>query len=154
MKLKSKLCKASCASQDEWEECEESRKGPEYKEMHYLTFAPVTELEQSIFEKCSFDQPPISHPSPLQSLDKPSLGSKSTYSKMTHWLQQSQSNTNHFWKKDMALVKAIRQVPFCFQCPQGLHSMEVSEITNTASCIGHNSCPHGGHEKVLGFSMT
>ena len=34
-----------------------SRKGPEYKEMHYLTFAQVTELERSIFEKCFFDQP-------------------------------------------------------------------------------------------------
>ena len=80
--------------------------------MCYLTFAPVMELEQSIFEKCSFDQPPISHPSPLQGLDKPSLGSKSTYSKTTHWLQQSQSNINHFWKKDMALVKALRQYHF------------------------------------------
>ena len=28
-------------------------------------------------------------------------GSKSTYSDMTHWLQQSQSNIDHFWKKDM-----------------------------------------------------
>ena len=72
-------------------------------------FAPVTELEHFIFEKCSFNQPPISHPSPLWGLDKPSLGSKSTYSEMTHWLQQSQSNIDHFWKKDMALVKALRQ---------------------------------------------
>ena len=46
----------SHTSRDEWEKCEESRKGPEYKEMHYLTFAPVTELEHFIFEKCSFDQ--------------------------------------------------------------------------------------------------
>ena len=77
--------------------------------MHYLMFAPVMELEHFIFEKCSFDQPPISHPSPLQGSDKPSLGSKNTYSEMTHWLQQSQSNIDHFWKKDMALVKALRQ---------------------------------------------
>ena len=77
--------------------------------MCYLTFAPVTELEHFIFEKCSFDQPPISHLSPLWGLDKPSLGSKSTYSDMTCWLQQSQSNIDHFWKKDMALVKALRQ---------------------------------------------
>ena len=62
-----------------------------------------------IFEKCSFDQLPISHLSPLQGLDKPSLGSRITYSEMTHWLQQSQSNIDHFWKKDMALVKALRQ---------------------------------------------
>ena len=54
----------------------------------------------------------ISHPSPLQCLDKPSLGSKSTYSKMPHWHQQSQSNINPFWKKDMALVKALRQYHF------------------------------------------
>ena len=51
--------------------------------MCYLTFALVTELEHFIFEKCSFNQPPISHPSPLQGLDKPSPGSKSTYSEMT-----------------------------------------------------------------------
>ena len=75
----------------------------------YLMFAPVTELEHFIFEKCSFDQPPISHLSPLWGLDKPSPGSKSTYSKMTRWLQQNQSNIDHFWKKDTALVKALRQ---------------------------------------------
>ena len=80
--------------------------------MCYLTFALVMELEQSIFEKCTFNQPPISHPSPLWGLDKPSPGSKSTYSKMTHWLQQSQSNINHCWKKDMALVKVLRQYHF------------------------------------------
>ena len=77
--------------------------------MRYLTFAPVTELEHLIFEKCSFNQPPISHLSPLWGLNKPSPGSKSTYSEMTCWLQQSQSNIDHFWKKDMALVKALRQ---------------------------------------------
>ena len=77
--------------------------------MCYLTFALVTELEHFIFEKCSFNQPPISHLSPLQDLDKPSLSSKSTYREMTHWLQQSQSNIDHFWKEDTALVKALRQ---------------------------------------------
>ena len=41
----SKLCKASCTLQDKWEKHEESRKEPEYKEMSYLTFALVTELE-------------------------------------------------------------------------------------------------------------
>ena len=103
---KLRSCKAFHTSWDEWEKCEESRKGLEYKEMHYLTFALVTELEHFIFKKCSFGQPPIFHLSPLWGLDKPSLGSKSTYSEMTHWLQQSQSNIDHFWKKDMALVKA------------------------------------------------
>ena len=99
----------SHTSWDGWEKHEESRKGPEYKEMHYLTFALVTELEHFIFEKCSFDQPPISHPSPLWDSYKPSPSSKSTYSERTHWLQQSQSNIDHFWKKDTALVKALRQ---------------------------------------------
>ena len=42
-----------------------SKKGPDYKQMRYLMFAPVLELELVIFEKCSFDQPPLSHPSPL-----------------------------------------------------------------------------------------
>ena len=99
----------SHALRDEWGKCDGSKKGPDYKQMCYLTFALVLELEQLIFEKCSFDQPPISHPSPLQALDKPSPSSKSTYSETTHWLQQSQKNINHFWKKDTALVKALRQ---------------------------------------------
>ena len=83
--------------------------------MCYLMFALVMELEQFIFEKCSFDQPPVSCPSPLWALDKPSPSSKSTYSRTTCWLQQSQNNIDHFWKKDMALVKALRQYPLCFQ---------------------------------------
>ena len=93
---KSKSHKASHTLWDEWEKCEESRKGLEYKEMHYLTFALVMELEHLIFEKCSFDHPPISHLSPLQGSDKPSPGSKGTYSEKTCWLQQSQSNFDHF----------------------------------------------------------
>ena len=90
-----------------------------YKEMCYLIFAPVTKLEKSIFEKCSFDQPLMSHPSPVWGLDKPSLGSKSTYSKATHWLQQSQSNINHFWEEDTALVKALRQYHFTSNILEG-----------------------------------
>ena len=54
----------------------------------------------------------MSHPSPLWGSDKPSLGSKSTYSKATHWLQQSESNIDHFLKEDTALVKALRQYHF------------------------------------------
>ena len=77
------------------------------------------ELEHFIFEKCSFDQPPISHPSPLWGSDKPSPGLKSTYSDMTHWLQQSQSNIDHFWKKDMALVRALRQYHFTSNVLEG-----------------------------------
>ena len=61
----------------------------------------------------------MSHPSPLQGLDKPSPVSKSTYSKMTHWLQQSQSNINHFWKEDMILVKALRQYHFASNVLEG-----------------------------------
>ena len=87
--------------------------------MCYLTFAPVLELEQLIFEKCSFDQPPISHPSPLRASDKPSPSSKSTYSETTLWLQQSQKNIDHFWKKDMALVKALRQYHFASNVLEG-----------------------------------
>ena len=117
---KLKSCKESHTLQDEWEKCEESRKGPEYKEMCYLMFALLTELENFIFEKCSFNQLPISHLSPLQGLDKPSLGSKSTYREMTHWLQQSQSNIDHFWKKDMALVKALWQYHITSNVLEGL----------------------------------
>ena len=95
-----------------------SKKGPDYKQMCYLTFAPVLELEQLIFKKCSFDQPPISHPSPLRALDKPSPSSKSTYSETTCWLQQSQ-NINHFWKKDTALLKALRQYHFASNVLEG-----------------------------------
>ena len=87
--------------------------------MRYLTFTPVTELEELIFKKCSFDQPPISHPSLLQALDKPSLSSKSTYSETTCWLQQSQNNINHFWKKDTALVKDLRQYHFASNVLEG-----------------------------------
>ena len=111
--------KVTRASRDEWGKHDGSKKGPDYKQMHYLTFAPVSELKQLIFEKCSFDQPPISHPFPLQALDKPSPSSKSTYSKTTCWLQQSQKNINHFWKKDTALVKALRQYHFTSNVLEG-----------------------------------
>ena len=111
--------KASCTSWDEWGKCEGSKKGPEYKQMCYLTFTLVTELEQFIFEKCSFDQPPVSHLSPLQASDKPSPSSKSTYSETICWLQQSQNNIDHFWKKDMALVKALRQYHFTSNVLEG-----------------------------------
>ena len=82
-------------------------------------FAPVSELEMVIFEKCSFDQPPLSHPSPLRASDKPSPSSKTTYSKTTCWLQQSQKNVDHFSKKDMALVKALRQYHFASSVLEG-----------------------------------
>ena len=62
---KPKPRKASHTSRDEWGKRDGSKKGLDYKQMRYLTFAPVMELEQFIFEKCSFNQPPISHPSPL-----------------------------------------------------------------------------------------
>ena len=87
--------------------------------MHYLTFALVTDLEQEIFKKCSFDQPPMSHLSPIQGSDKPSAGSKSTYSNTTHWLQQSKSNINHFWKEDTAHVKALKQYHFASNVLKG-----------------------------------
>ena len=82
---KLKSCK-SCSSWDEWGDCKASTKEPEYKKMCYLTFAPMMDLEQELFKKCSFDQPPVSYPSPLRASDKPSPGSKSTYSNTTHWL--------------------------------------------------------------------
>ena len=116
---KPRSCKTSHTLWDEPDTCEGARRGPEYKQMCYLMFALVTELEQFNFEKCSFDQPPISHLSPLWALDKPSPSSKSTYSKTTHWLQQSQNNINHFWKKDTALVKALRQYHFTSNVLEG-----------------------------------
>ena len=57
--------KTSCSSWYEWGKRDGSKKGLDYKEMCYLTFTLVMELEQFIFEKCSFNQPPISQPSPL-----------------------------------------------------------------------------------------
>ena len=57
--------KVSCASWAGWGKHDGSKKGPHYKQMHYLTFTLVTELEQFIFENCSFDQPPILQPFPL-----------------------------------------------------------------------------------------
>ena len=107
------------ASWDERGKRDGSKKGLDYKQMRYLTFAAVSELEQVIFEKCSFDQPPISHPSPLRASDKPSPSSKSTYSATTRWLQQSQKNIDHFWKKDTALVKALRQYHFASNVLEG-----------------------------------
>ena len=80
---KPRSCKVSCTLQDERGKHEESKKGPDYKQMQYLTFAPMSEMELVIFEKCSFDQPPLSHPSPLRASDKPSPSSKTTYSKTT-----------------------------------------------------------------------
>ena len=52
-------------------------------------------------------------------MDKPSPSSKSTYSETTCWLQQSQKNIDHFWKKDMALVKALRQYHFTSNVLEG-----------------------------------
>ena len=97
-------------------------------------FALVMKLEQSIFKKCSFDQPPMSHPSPLWGLNKPSLGSKSTYSKATHWLQQSQSNIEHFWKKDMTLVKTLRQYHFASNVLEG-HTQWKFQKSQILHCI-------------------
>ena len=79
----------------------------------------MSQLELVIFEKCSFNQPPLSHPSPLQASNKPSPSSKTTYSETTHWLQQSQKNIDYFWKKDMALVKALRQYHFASNVLEG-----------------------------------
>ena len=104
---------------DERGKCEGSKKGPDYKQMQYLMFAPMSELELVIFKKCSFDQPPLSHPSPLQASDKLSPSSKSTYSETTRWLQQSQKNMDYFWKKDTALVKALRQYHFTSNVLEG-----------------------------------
>ena len=87
--------------------------------MCYLMSTPVMDLGQELFKKCSFDQPPVSYPSPLRASDKPSPGSKSTYSNTTHWLQQSESNIDHFWKEDMALVKALRQYHFASNVLEG-----------------------------------
>ena len=109
----------SCASRDEQGKREGSKKGPDYKQMRYLMFAPMSELELVIFEKCSFNQPPLSHPSPLRASEKPSPSSKSTYSETTRWLQQSQKNIDHFWKKDTALVKALRQYHFTSNVLEG-----------------------------------
>ena len=142
--LKSKSHKMSHTSWDEWKECEQSRKEPEYKDMHYLTFALVIELEQSIFEKCNFDQPLISHLSPLQGLDKPSPGSKSTYSKMTHWLQQSQSNIKPiFGRRITVLVKALRQYHFTSNVLKGRTQWKFQKSQILASHVGHHSSPHG-----------
>ena len=111
--------KVSHASREERGRHDGSKKGPDYKQMRYLMFEPVSELEMVIFEKCSFDQPPLSHPSPLRALDKLSPSSKTTYSKTTQWLQQSQKNVDHFWKKDTALVKALRQYHFASGALEG-----------------------------------
>ena len=87
--------------------------------MEYVTFDPVTDLEKEIFSKCSFDQPPMSDPSPLKMSDKPSPCSKTTYSNVTHWLQQSQKDVDTFWKDDTALVKDLRQYHFASNVLEG-----------------------------------
>ena len=87
MGSKSKSHQSSHTSQDEQGDCKTSTKEPKYKKMCYLMFTPVMDLEQEFFKKCSFDQPPMSYPSPLRALYKPFPGSKSTYSNATHWLQ-------------------------------------------------------------------
>ena len=61
----------------------------------------------------------MSDPSPLKMLDKPSPCSKTTYSSVTHWLQQNHSNVDTFWKDDMALVKAPRQYHFASNVLEG-----------------------------------
>ena len=74
----------------------------------------------------------MSYPSPLRASDKPSPGSKSTYSNATHWLQQSKSNIDHFWKEDTALVKALRQYHFASNILEGHTQWKFQK-----SCILH-----------------
>ena len=116
---KSKSCQHHGTSQDDQDKSGGPVKRPVYKDMEYLTFTPVTKLEKKLFKKCSFDQPPVSHPSPLRNSDKPSLSSKSMYSKVTQWLQGSKANRDHFWKEDTALVKAFRQYHFALNILEG-----------------------------------
>ena len=68
--------------------------------------------------------------SPLQASDKPSPSSKTTYSETTCWLQQSQKNIDHFWKKDTALVKALRQYHFASDGARGPDPVEVPKVTD------------------------
>ena len=116
---KSKSHQLSCTSWDEWSKHKASSKEVKYKDMEYLAFEPIMELEKEIFSKCSFDQPPMSYLSPLKVLDKLSPCSKTTYSNVTHWLQQSQGNIDKFWKDDTALVKALRQYHFASNVLEG-----------------------------------
>ena len=141
---RSKSCKSSCTSWNKWGGLAgSSTKEPEYKQIHYLMFTPMTDLEQELFKKCSFDQPPILYPSPLRALDKPSPGSKSTYSNATHWLQKSMSNIDHFWKDNTALVKATQAIPLCLKCPGGSYPVEIPEISHPSSSVGCDCYPHG-----------
>ena len=129
---KSKSHKSSCSSWDEQGDHETSTKEPKYKKMCYLTFAPVMDLEQELFKKCSFDQPPVSYLSPLRVSDKPFPGSKSTYSNATHWLQQNKNNIDHFWKEDTALVNMLRQYRFTSNVLEGHTQWKFQK-----SCILH-----------------
>ena len=148
---KSKSCKSSRASWDEQEECEDSKKEPEYKKMHYLTFAPVTDLEWVIFKKCFFDQPPMSHLSPP-------LGFGQAFSRFQEHLQQydplAPTEQGQYWpflERGYGPSESSEAVLLCFQCSWGPYPMEVSEILNPASHIGRDRSPHGGFKEVLGF---
>ena len=116
---KLRSCQPSCTSQNEQDECETLSKKVEYKDMEYVNFKPITDLEKEIFSKCSINQPPMSYPSPLKVSDKLTPCSKTTYSNVTHWFQQSQSNVDKFWKDDIALVKTLRQYHFASNVLEG-----------------------------------
>ena len=87
------------------------------------------------------------------------------YSETTHWLQQSQKNVDHFWKKDTALVKALRQYHFAsgalegriqwkFQKSRILHKvLDVIALNmeSTGRCLDfHDSMPVDQEFRVSG----
>ena len=117
-------------------------------------FEPVSELEIVIFEKCSFDQPPLLHPSPLRASDKPSPSSKTTYSGTTRWLQQSQKNIDHFWKKDTALVKALRQYHLASGALEGRTQWKFQKSRILHKVLDVIALNMGEHREVPWISMT
>ena len=116
--------------QDEWGKHEESRKGPEYKEMCYLTFALVTELEHFIFEKCSFDLPPISHPSPLRG---------QAFSRFEEYLQRHDPLAPAEPEQHRPLLEegygpgeSPKAIPLHFQHSRGPNPVEIPKIMDIA----------------------
>ena len=108
--------------------CDTSKKGPDYKQMQYLTFAPMSELETVIFEKCSFNQPPT-----LTSVPSASFGQAvpklQDHLQRNHLLAATEPEEHRpLLEKGHGPGESFKAISLHFQCARGLDPVEVPKV--------------------------